>query len=133
VTDACNDDIQVALTEACTNVLRHAQGNSQEYEVTLQIDERKCEISVDDAGAGFEQGVSGSQIPGEVPESGRGIHLMRTLVDDVRFDAVPGNGTVVRLEKDLVYEEGSVLAKLANSSSTGASVSSKQNAGAQKS
>jgi serine/threonine-protein kinase RsbW len=132
VIDSCNDDIQLALTEACTNVLRHAQGTSQEYEVTLDINESTCEISVNDAGAGFEHSELGLRISDEEAESGRGIHLMRTLVDEVQFISVPHNGIIVHLAKSLICEEGSVLSQLADRLESPVSVSSKD-AGARKS
>jgi serine/threonine-protein kinase RsbW len=126
VTDDCNDDIQLALTEACTNVLRHAQGTSQEYEVTLDVNESTCEISVNDIGSGFEHAKMGLRTSDEDSESGRGIHLMRSLVDEVQFVSVPDNGTVVHLEKSLICVEGSVLARLADCLGTSpTSISSK--------
>ena len=45
-------------------------------------------------------------------EDGRGIQLMRALVDEVTFTSRPQVGTVVHLEKQLSWSEGSVLQRL---------------------
>src|SRR5437764_8282768 len=49
----CSSDIEIALTEACTNVLDHS-GPGDEYEVQLAIDDNLCTIRVVDAGRGFD-------------------------------------------------------------------------------
>ena len=46
-------DIELALTEACTNVLDHA-GDADEYEVSAGIDDQVCILEVIDRGSGFE-------------------------------------------------------------------------------
>ncbi len=53
VAEDCMHDIAVALTEACTNVLRHS-GPGDEYEVSLVVDEDDCVIRVVDTGRGFD-------------------------------------------------------------------------------
>ncbi|HUR17367.1 MAG TPA: ATP-binding protein [Acidimicrobiales bacterium] len=45
-------------------------------------------------------------------ESGRGIVLMRALVDRVQFQSGDEAGTVVMLHKNLVYAEGSPASRL---------------------
>ncbi len=99
----CSTDIEVALSEACTNALRHS-GPGEEYEVHLALDERHCLITVEDSGLGFD-GRSGRSDPSA--EQGRGIELMRALVDKVNFVSTPHAGTVVHLEKELVFTDGS--------------------------
>jgi serine/threonine-protein kinase RsbW len=41
VEQACTSDIEIALSEACTNVLRHAPPAAQ-YEVRLRLSEQRC-------------------------------------------------------------------------------------------
>jgi len=115
----CGDDIELALTEACTNVLKHARGSSDEYEVSLEITESTCDIRVEDKGTGFSSDDIGDELVNETAEGGRGIHLMKALVDKVSFVSKPRSGTVVHLEKELVCEEGSVLARLCDCSPKG--------------
>ena len=101
----CGSDIEVALSEACTNALKHG-GSGVEYMVRVALDERHCVIMVLDTGEGFD-GRSSRPDPGA--EQGRGVELMRALVDRVNFQADGEAGTIVRLEKDLAFQEGGLL------------------------
>ena len=101
-------DIELALTEACTNVLDHSD-EGDEYEVSAGIDGDQCVIEVVDRGGGFDGSVLGRAEASGSAEEGRGIHLMRALVDTVVFTNRPHKGTVVHLEKKLEWEPGSVI------------------------
>jgi len=113
-------DLLLAVTEACTNVLRHA-GPGRRYEVVVQVGWNRCVLQVLDSGRGFEPSrlrsrgahlrrppvrpvsllrrrVSNADIA-QLPESGRGLAIMRACVDDVRLRTGPGRGTVVSLRK----------------------------------
>src|SRR5687767_8127387 len=46
VSDDCNSAVQVAVSEACTNVLKHVEGTEDEYEVEVMVDGAICSISV---------------------------------------------------------------------------------------
>ena len=109
----CIEDIVLAVTEACTNVLKHAHANDEAYEVTVEVNNSNCEIRVLDRGAGFDHGSHGHDEAHGSAESGRGIFLMKALVDKVDFISEPQDGTVVRLQKGLELEDASVLRKLA--------------------
>ena len=111
VEDAVITDIQVALTEACTNVLEHA-GEADEYEISAGIDGDLCVIEVVDRGGGFDGSALGLDDAHENAEGGRGIQLMRALVDKVEFDSRPQVGTVVHLEKRLRWHEDSAIKAL---------------------
>ena len=105
-------DIELALTEACTNVLDHSAGE-QEYEVSAGIDGTRCVIEVVDRGAvGFDGAATGHGTADVTAESGRGVQLMRALVDRVEFSSHASEGTVVHLEKQLVFPAGAVLHRL---------------------
>lgn len=112
VQSRCVADIELAVTEACTNVLKHAEGTNDIYDVTVGIDEHDCMIRVIDSGGGFDHHGVGREEALAGAESGRGIHLMRALVDNVRFTSRPEEGTVVHLEKELVLRDDSVLRRL---------------------
>jgi serine/threonine-protein kinase RsbW len=99
-------DVGVALTEACSNVLRHSEVGT-EYEVRLQIEQDRVVIAVQDMGSGPPRGPV--DVAEEDAESGRGIPLMRALVDDLSFHIADG-GSVVRMERRLRPEPGSAAA-----------------------
>ena len=104
-------DIELALTEAVTNVLDHAT-EGDEYEVSAGINGDLCVIEVIDRGEGFDSASLGHDDAHVDAEEGRGIQLMRALVDKVTFDNVPRVGTVVHLEKSLEWHEDAVIKRL---------------------
>ncbi len=103
-----NEELQVAVTEACANAVRHSDVG--EYIVRLRVSDSSCEVEVVDLGTGFEPSAMNTPV-GDDLESGRGLYLMQALVDDLEF--VHGDdGTHVRLTKswdDLTQEESQAL------------------------
>lgn len=113
VAEECLMDIELALTEACTNVLDHAAAGD-EYQVVAGLDNNACVIEVVDAGRGFDADHLGHAEADPSAEEGRGIQLIRTLVDRVHFKSRPERGMVVHLEKQLEFTDGSPLQRLAD-------------------
>ena len=113
VMEDCLTDIELALTEACTNVLDHA-AKGDEYEVVAGLDDSTCVIDVIDTGRGFDADHLGHADAEPTSEEGRGIQLIRALVDRVHFKSRPEAGMIVHLEKELTFEEGSPLQRLAD-------------------
>jgi anti-sigma regulatory factor (Ser/Thr protein kinase) len=95
------EDILLALTEACANVVQHA-GDHDEYEVDIAIDDTVCRISVLDDGDGFDAEAVADAQPGSPLEGGRGLLLMRALVDHLAFREAADGRHGVFLEKQLV-------------------------------
>jgi serine/threonine-protein kinase RsbW len=107
--DSVIDDVTLALTEACANVLKHVQSGDV-YEVLVGFDERRAFVDVIDHGAGFD--AEQVQHPGPDDESGRGLQLMTALMDSVHFDSASGSGTTVHLEKVLTWKPGAAIHQL---------------------
>ncbi len=95
------DDVLLALTEACANVVQHAQGQD-EYQVDVRIDDHVCRISVLDDGQGFDPQQVAADQAGSPLEGGRGLILMRALVDRLAFRETEDGRHGVFLEKQLV-------------------------------
>ena len=100
VTRDCIADVELALTEACANVVTHSAGDDQ-YLVDMTITADQCEIRIIDTGHGLDFETLGQARAELDAESGRGIQLMRALVDNIRFESKPETGTVVHLVKTL--------------------------------
>lgn len=115
VAEECLTDIEIALTEACTNVLDHAT-HGDEYEVVAGLDDNRCVIEVVDTGRGFDAERLGHVEADPSAEEGRGIQLIRALVDKVHFRSRAESGMIVHLEKELHFTEGSPLQRLADRS-----------------
>lgn len=98
-------DIQVAVHESMVNAILHGNRGDEARRVTLEIalDQGGLEIRVRDQGQGFD--------PTSVPDplrlenlcrsSGRGILLMKALMDAVAFRRSPGGGMEVAMRRRL--------------------------------
>ena len=104
-------DVALAVTEACANVVEHSSDVDDEYEVFVSVSDGLCEIRVIDAGRGFDAaGLERSNQPENLSaERGRGITLMRALVDNASFESAPEEGTIVHLHKQLNLEDDSLF------------------------
>jgi serine/threonine-protein kinase RsbW len=109
VSEDCIADILVATSEACTNVVQHAQTTAR-YEVVASVDDSVCVLKVVDCGPGIEDSQS-RQVASD-SESGRGIKIMRALVDEVNFASEPRRGTVVYLQKRLRWRDEALMRRL---------------------
>ena len=109
----CVGDIELAVTEACTNVLKHVARTEEQYEVSVHLDQGQCEIRViDTAGGIFDHETRGFEEAAVSAESGRGIFIMRAMVDELKFIPAPDTGAVLHLVKKLEIEDDSVLKRL---------------------
>jgi anti-sigma regulatory factor (Ser/Thr protein kinase) len=93
-------EIELAVREALANAVMHGCDNDPSKEVHCQC---SCDtngrilIVVTDPGPGFKTEASAVQLyPNLYAEHGRGVYLMRQLMDDVRFE---GRGNEVRMWK----------------------------------
>lgn len=90
------DDILAATAEACANVIDHGYP-ARVYQVQVRIREDCCVIEISDSGTFFD--VEQLPSPGVDSESGRGILMMRELMDSVTLQPTPSGGTHVALCK----------------------------------
>ena len=168
-------ELLLAVTEACTNVVRHG-GPGRRYEVVASLGRRGCRIEVQNSWQGFAlrrlpglrrrpwpapsaavrnrrrsghpatfgrsllgaswagngagrgaktAGDNGALGAGDdaakaardeeiaaLPESGRGIDIMRACVDDVSMHSDPEHRTVVSLQKRLAWRPGAPFAEM---------------------
>jgi anti-sigma regulatory factor (Ser/Thr protein kinase) len=93
------DEIVLALTEACANVVQHG-GQRSDYEVAVRIDDDTCRISVWDEGGGFEVPDLSRPVDPHT-DGGAGLVLMQALVDELAFERDPDGRHRVTLEKRL--------------------------------
>ncbi len=99
VVEATIEEVVLALTEACANVVQHA-GEHDEYHVDVEIDGEVCRLSVFDHGDGFDP--SATPVPQSPLDGGHGLLLMRALVDRLQFKNTKDGRHGVVLEKHLV-------------------------------
>jgi serine/threonine-protein kinase RsbW len=111
VTPQCINDIRLALSEACTNVIEHAAADD-EYEVRLHVDRDRCAISVTNTAKGFDVAGLVAVMPHRSLLRGRGVPIMRAVMDQVHVSSAPGQGTIVRMVKTLTVVAGGPLDRL---------------------
>lgn len=84
----CHLNVPVAITEALANAMLRGNGGdpSRSVQVSMELDLQSLRVEVTDEGAGFDL-VALQQSPDEADwferEDGRGVFLMRTLMDRV--------------------------------------------------
>jgi serine/threonine-protein kinase RsbW len=94
------DNLAIAVTEAVGNAILH--GNRQDPQKTVRIrfllDGIYLRIEVSDQGSGFNpDALSDPLLPENLmKESGRGVFILKSLMDDIRFTFSPV-GTVVHM------------------------------------
>jgi serine/threonine-protein kinase RsbW len=109
ITQDCLAEVEVALSEACTNVFHHANAGAS-YEVAISIGDQQLTMEVVDSGAGIGwRPHEPASMPNGMAEGGRGLALMTALTDHALFDSVTGEGGAVHLTKRLRWTEDAPL------------------------
>jgi serine/threonine-protein kinase RsbW len=99
--------IQLAVDEACTNIIEHAYGGEGIGEIVCVCNSSPSEFEVElrDKGKTFDPKLVPNPelgIPLEKLKSrGAGIYLMNKLMDEVKFDFSNGEETRLRLLKKI--------------------------------
>ncbi|HVT03824.1 MAG TPA: ATP-binding protein, partial [Thermoanaerobaculia bacterium] len=105
--EAESGQLELAVDEACANVIEHAYGHDNSKKVTVRavVDHEVLRIHVIDTGAGFD--------PSEVTQDdlkalaekrktgGLGMRLIKSLMDEVHYEIEPGKKNELRMVKKL--------------------------------
>jgi len=90
-------DLKLALTEACSNSVRHAYGDAEGHvEIRFELSADRLVVEVTDDGTGFELAESPGAGDGDLTEGGLGIAIIRSIADEVELGG-GGNGRGSRL------------------------------------
>lgn len=94
-------DLKLALTEACSNSVRHAYaGNAGFVEILFELHADRMVIEVADDGAGFE--LAEERGLEDLSEGGLGIAIIRAVADELEIGArASGQGSRLRFVKRL--------------------------------
>lgn len=95
-------DLKLALTEACSNSVRHAYGEREGHvEISFHLRSDRLVIEVADDGTGFEAEEPGRSFDGDdLTEGGLGIAIIRAIADEVEIgDGGNGRGSRLRFVK----------------------------------
>ncbi|HUI31741.1 MAG TPA: ATP-binding protein [Candidatus Acidoferrales bacterium] len=103
ITASQEHNLLVAASEAVSNAVVHGNKNDPKKKVLLDVnyDEREITVEVQDEGRGFNPtNVPDPLLPENLMKpSGRGIHIMKSLMDKVKFEFTPkGTRTIMKLK-----------------------------------
>ena len=106
-----SNKIELAVDEACTNVIEHAyqHDESKDIDIAIKIDYHKFTVVVTDRGKSFK--MKEVELPdmesylAEIRVGGLGIYLMKTLMDEVDYHVKPGVKNEVRMVKYLLKKK----------------------------
>ncbi len=91
-------DIVMAVGEVCDNAIEHGR-SEMGIDVEYVMEEGGFAVMIQDYGPGFDPTGRGEEPPDLFSESGRGLFLMKNLMDEVQIDSAPGRGTRIVLTK----------------------------------
>jgi serine/threonine-protein kinase RsbW len=97
-------DLKLALTEACTNSVRHAYaGGDGLVEIVYELHSDRLVVEVSDQGEGFEPPAEPSSAleSEELSEGGLGIAIIEALADEFEIGESSGGGSRLRFVKKL--------------------------------
>jgi serine/threonine-protein kinase RsbW len=92
------NDLEIALTEACANVVKHAAG-ADKFEVRFDVADDRCAIDVLDNGTGFDATAAQADTTDTASDHGRGLFLIKALSENVRMQSAPRSGSLIHFEK----------------------------------
>lgn len=95
--------INLVLTEALVNAIKHAKTGDPDTDVQIRINvcDNQLVIRVYDNGQGFDLDLlPGCDCPDPLNEKGRGIYIIRSLMDSVVYKKANG-GNVLEMKKVL--------------------------------
>ena len=93
-------DLKLSVTEAATNVIRHAEVES--FLIEYRVFPEAVEITVIDEGGGFDvEGLTG----GPSEHGGFGLAVIRSLVDEVTLNSRTGGGTRLKMVRHATSPE----------------------------
>jgi serine/threonine-protein kinase RsbW len=99
--------LELAVDEACANVIEHAYGPDVVKEVSVRatLDDDAVQIDVVDTGKGFDPSAvltkTVDELVAERKSGGLGMRLMKSLVDEVHYEVIPGQKNELRMIKRL--------------------------------
>ena len=99
--------LELAVDEACANVIEHAYDDdtSKEVEIRASVDETSVQIEVVDTGKGFDpaavEQLKVKDLMTAKRSGGLGMRLMKSFMDEVHYEVQPGVKNELKMVKRL--------------------------------
>jgi serine/threonine-protein kinase RsbW len=102
----CRQEIALAVSEACSNAVQHAD-SGPDYEIVVETEDAECVITVSD-----HSRTTGVPEPRAMPRPtathGRGLAIMNLMMDGIDLQPRPAGGLSTRLFKTLRWNDGAL-------------------------
>ncbi|MDY0213472.1 MAG: ATP-binding protein [Desulfuromonadaceae bacterium] len=97
--------INLVLTEAMANAIKHANKNdpTKDVHISINLTDDLLSIKVYDQGQGFDISTADLQTPDPALDHGRGVFLIRSLMDSVTYSRCD-TGNVLEMRKSLLQD-----------------------------
>ncbi len=99
--------LELAVDEACANVMEHAYDEDSTKEVSIRaiVDDNSVQIEVIDTGKGFDpaavEQLKLEELVSERRTGGLGMRLMKSFMDEVHYEMQPGVKNELKMVKRL--------------------------------
>jgi len=97
------DSLAIAVTEAVNNAILHGnkQDKNKKVVINFYLEDKRLVVTIKDEGKGFNPANVSDPLAPEnlLKESGRGIFILSTLMDEVKFD-FQKDGTLIKMTKE---------------------------------
>jgi anti-sigma regulatory factor (Ser/Thr protein kinase) len=103
--DECSEDFCLAVIEAVTNAIRHS--GCEKFVLAIKLTEDDLTATIVDDGNGFSFNEESCKFPAIDAPGGRGLPIIRSLVDHLSVNSKLGIGTTLTLSKILKHCENS--------------------------
>jgi len=96
------EDLKTAVAEACLNAIEHGNklDTSTKVGITLTVEKTKLQVAVKDEGKGIGEIQTPhieDKMKGKDKTRGWGIFLIKSLINEVTFEASPEGGNITKM------------------------------------
>lgn len=93
------EDLKVAISEACTNAIKHSL--EDRFTIIYTMIEKGLTIEIIDNGKGYNTKEVSEPDLDNLKESGMGLFIIESLMDEVNVESTEGKGTSIKMIKYL--------------------------------
>ena len=91
------EDLKVAISEACTNAIKHSL--EDRFTIIYTMIEKGLTIEIIDNGKGYNTKEVSEPDLDNLKESGMGLFIIESLMDEVNVESTEGKGTSIKMTK----------------------------------
>ncbi len=93
------EDMKVAVSEACSNAVKHSEDNK--VSINFNLLNNGIQIEIIDNGKGYDVDAIETPDLSNPKEGGLGLFIIQTLMDEVNIESKGNQGTTIKMTKYL--------------------------------